>query len=72
MKTSSEYTEPKVIKKMDGLMPGMFNDDFTFTFKAKDVHYTDPKEMSEMLAHLDEAVLEYKKAAKGWVKTGPD
>lgn len=38
----------------------MFNDDLSFTFNAKDVHTTDPKEIDKMLAELDARVANYK------------
>ena len=67
MKIEFKFNEPAV-KHSTGLMPGMFNDDFTFTFEAKDVHVTDPKEIDKMLADLDLAVLEFKKSAKKLLK----
>jgi hypothetical protein len=48
-------------KVTTGLMPGMFNDDLEFTFTAKDVHTTDPKEIDALFAEIDRFVARYKK-----------
>jgi hypothetical protein len=57
-----EFTEPKVTTSSTGLSQNMFKDDLTFTFEAKDVHVTDPEEIGKVLAVLDKAVSEVKKA----------
>ena len=53
--------EPKKHISSTGLYPGIFNDDLTFTFEAKDFHTTDPQEVAKVFADLDLAVLEVKK-----------
>jgi len=60
MRCESTCTFPKKFIKTD-LYPGMFNDDLSFTFNAKGVHTTDPKEIDEMFAELDAHVAKYKK-----------
>lgn len=62
METTFKFNERKVIKSSSGISPEMFNDDLTFTFEAKDVHWTDPKELDKMFAELDFAVSEVKKS----------
>jgi hypothetical protein len=54
-------TFPKKIVKTTGIYPGIFNDDLSFTFTAKDVHTTDPKEIDAMFKELDALVAKYKK-----------
>jgi hypothetical protein len=61
MKTEFTFNMPKKIVSSTGIYPGMFNDDMSFTFTAKDVHTTDPKEIDKMFAELDAAVAKYKK-----------
>lgn len=61
MKCESTCTFPKKIVSTTGIYPGMFNDDLSFTFNAKDVHTTDPKEIDKMFAELDAHVARYKK-----------
>ena len=60
MECEAKGTFPKKIIKTTGLMPGMFNDDLEFTFVAKGVHTTDPKEIEAMFAELDAYVAKYK------------
>lgn len=71
MKTKFKFNEPAV-KHSTGLTTGMFNDDLTFTFEAKDVHVTDPKEIDKMLAALDLAVLKFKQSAKKLLKSSSE
>jgi hypothetical protein len=61
MKVEFKFDMPKENVKSTGIYPGMFNDDLSFTFSAKDVHTTDPKEIDEMFNELDKAVARYKK-----------
>jgi hypothetical protein len=61
MKCDATGTFPKKIISSTGLSPGMFNDDLSFTFNAKDVHTTDPKEIDKMFSELDVYVAKYKK-----------
>jgi len=61
MKCQSTTTFPKETVKSTAIYPGMFNDDLSFLFTAKDVHTTDPKEIDEMFAELDAHVANYKK-----------
>ena len=60
MKCDSTWNMPKKMISSTGISPGMFNDDLTFTFNAKDVHTTDPQELDKMFAELDAAVAQYK------------
>jgi hypothetical protein len=60
MECESTCTFPKENIKATGIMPGMFNDDLSFTFNAKNVHTTDPKEIDAMFAGLDAHVANYK------------
>ena len=60
MKCEATWTFPKKIIKTTGLMPGMFHDDLSFTFDAKSVHITDPKEIDKMFAELDAFVAKFK------------
>jgi hypothetical protein len=69
METKCGFSEPRVIASTTGLMPGMFNDDLTFKFEAKNVHVTDRAEIDKMLADLDLCVADFKKAAKKLLKT---
>jgi hypothetical protein len=68
MKCDFAFDLPKKIISTTGLYPGMFNDDLSFTFNAKDVHTTDPKEMDKMFAELDAAVARYKKDLRDHIK----
>ena len=61
MKCDFAFGMPKKIISSTGIYPGMFNDDLSFTFNAKQVHTTDPKEIDKMFAELDAAVARYKK-----------
>jgi len=61
MKCESTCTFPKENITTTGLSPGIFNDDLSFVFTAKDVHTTDPREIDEMFAELDTRVANYKK-----------
>lgn len=61
MKIEFKFDMPKEKVKSTGIYPGMFNDDLSFTFSAKNVHTTDPKEIDEMFNELDKAVARYKK-----------
>jgi len=61
MKCQFKFDLPKKITYSSGLSPGMFNDDLSFIFTAKDVHTTDAKEIDKMLAELDTGVVRYKK-----------
>ena len=60
MKCEATCSFPKKIVSTTGLYPGIFNDDLSFTFNAKDVHTTDPKEIDKMFAELDSFVAKYK------------
>jgi hypothetical protein len=60
----SEFNFPKKMTSSTSLMPGMFNDDLFFTFKADDVHTSDAKEIEAMFAELDVHVAKYKKELK--------
>jgi hypothetical protein len=61
MKSEFKFDMPKKIIGSTGIYPGMFNDDLSFAFMAKDVHTRDPKEIDKMFAELDAAVARYKK-----------
>lgn len=61
MECEATGTYPKENVRSTGIYPGMFNDDLSFTFTAKDVHTTDPKEIDKMFAELDIYVAKYKK-----------
>jgi hypothetical protein len=69
MVTSCKFDVPVAKHPIGGLMPGMFQNDLTFTFKAKDVHVTDPKQIDKMLADLDLFVADFKKSARKLLKT---
>ena len=62
MKVAFQFNKPKTLRQATGLHSSTFNDDFTFTFEAKDVHTTDSKEIEEMFAALDQAVRKFKEA----------
>jgi hypothetical protein len=66
MEIKFEFTKPAEKQSSTGLHSGMFNDDIVFTFEAKSVHCSDPKQIDEMLGQLDAAVAVFKKSAKAW------
>ena len=61
VKITFTIQEPQKLIKAD-LHPGMFNDDLTFAFEARDFHTTDAKEVAAVFADLDVAVLKVKEA----------
>jgi hypothetical protein len=69
METSCKFDVPVVKHPIEGLMPGMFDNDLTFTFEAKYVHVTDPKEIDQMLWDLDIFVADFKLSARKALKT---
>jgi hypothetical protein len=69
METSCKFDVPVAKHSIGGLMPGMFDNDLTFTFKAKDVHVTDPNEIDKMLWDLDIFVADFKLSARKLLKT---
>jgi len=63
VETTFTIQDPKkLVSAKGGLYDGMFNDDLTFTFEAKDFHTTDPREVSRVFADLDFAVQKVKEA----------
>jgi hypothetical protein len=71
VETTFKIDEPTTLKSTTGLYPDIFNDDLTFTFEAKNFHTTDPKEVEEVFADLDSAVIEVKKSWGQKLKTAP-